>query len=232
MSRRILIVDDESQIRRFLRISLQANGFETVEARSGEEAISICARQTPDLVVLDLGLPDMDGIGVIRRLREWTAVPILVLSVRWAETEKVLALDSGANDYLTKPFGISELLARIRVIFRDAGGQDEEQAVLEIGALRVDRLRRQVTLGGTPVHLSPKEYALLNHLINKRGQVLTHQHLLREIWGEHHAGDTHYLRILVAHLRQKLMDDPSHPRYIVTEPGVGYRFKPEATEQP
>ncbi|MGE0487178.1 MAG: response regulator [Gammaproteobacteria bacterium] len=223
MSARILVVDDEAQIRKFLRISLEAAGYAIDEARTGTEALESCNAAPPDLVVLDLGLPDLDGVEVIARLREWSRVPILVLSVRSLEAQKVTALDVGANDYLTKPFGISELMARCRVLLRDQpAGEDEP--VIRSGALTIDRRSRRVSLGNEVVHLSPKEYALLNLLAEHRGRIVTHQQLLRAIWGERHVDDTHYLRVLVGHLRQKLDDDPAHPRYVVTEQGVGYRF--------
>jgi two-component system, OmpR family, KDP operon response regulator KdpE len=221
---RILVVDDEAQIRKFLRIGLEASAYVVSEARTGAEALAAASAGLPNLVVLDLGLPDMDGVDVIRRLREWASTPILVLSVRSAEAQKVTALDAGANDYLTKPFGVSELLARCRVLLRNQAGT-QDQAVLECGELSVDRPARVVHVAGVEIHLSPKEYALLNLLASNRGKILTHQALLRQIWGEAHERDTHYLRVLVGHLRQKLADDPAQPRYIVTEQGVGYRLR-------
>ena len=224
MNARVLIVDDEAQIRKFLRISLEANGYATLEARTGTETIARCAAQTPDLIVLDLGLPDLDGTAVIERLREWSTVPILVLSVRSGEADKVSALDAGANDYLTKPFGISELLARVRVLLRERTGGGADLPVIELGALVVDRSNRRVFLGGHEIHLSPKEYALLNLLAGHPGKVMTHHQLLREIWGSRHVDDTHYLRVLIGQLRYKLADDPARPTYILTEQGVGYRF--------
>lgn len=220
----VLIVDDEPQIRRFLRISLEAHGYRTLEARTGGEGLALCAEQQPALIILDLGLPDMDGRAVLRRLREWTALPIIVLSVRSDEGEKVAALDEGANDYVTKPFGISELLARIRVLLRDRERPAAEEPVFTAGALRVDLPARQVFLDGDEVRLSRKEWELLRLLVQHAGRVLTHQQILRSVWGPAHEAETHYLRVLVGHLRQKLGDDPSRPRFIVTEPGVGYRF--------
>lgn len=221
---RILVVDDEAQIRKFLRIGLEASAYAVSEARTGAEALSAASADLPNLIVLDLGLPDMDGVDVIRRLREWASTPILVLSVRSAEAQKVTALDAGANDYLTKPFGVSELLARCRVLLRNQVGTTD-QAVIACGELSIDRPTRVVRLAGTEIHLSPKEYTLLNLLASNRGKILTHQTLLRQIWGETHERDTHYLRVLVGHLRQKLADDPAQPRYIVTEQGVGYRLR-------
>ena len=221
---RILVVDDEAQIRKFLRIGLEASAYVVSEARTGAEALAAAGAGLPDLIVLDLGLPDMDGVDVIRRLREWASTPILVLSVRSTEAQKVTALDAGANDYLTKPFGVSELLARCRVLLRNQAGT-LDQAVLECGELSIDRPARVVRLAGVEVHLSPKEYALLNLLASNRGKILTHQALLRQIWGETHERDTHYLRVLIGHLRLKLADDPAQPRYIVTDQGVGYRLR-------
>lgn len=223
-SARILVVDDEASIRKFLRISLEASGYEVREARTGSDAVAQCREDPPDLVVLDLGLPDGDGVDVITHLREWTQMPVLVLSVRSSEAQKVAALDAGANDYLTKPFGVSELMARCRVLLRGLPDVPDEP-IVSLGDLVIDRPLREVRLGEREVHLTPKEYALLNLLASSHGKILTHQHLLRAIWGEAHTEDTHYLRVLVGHLRQKLGDDPAHPRYIVTEQGVGYRFR-------
>lgn len=220
----ILVVDDEAQIRKFLRISLEAHGYTVSEARLGGDALEICAAKSPDLVILDLGLPDMDGRSFIERLREWSPVPILVLSVRESETEKVQALDSGANDYVSKPFGIRELMARIRALLRGGGEADLRPSVFESNGLRVDLARREVFVDGEPVHLSNKEYQLLRLLVAQRGQVLTHPHILREVWGPGQQGETHYLRVLVGQLRQKLRDDPARPRFIVTVQGVGYRL--------
>lgn len=224
---RILIIEDEPQIRKFLRISLQAHGFTVQEARLGADGLAQCVAAPPDLVILDLGLPDMNGQDVIPRLREWSSVPIIVLSVRSDELEKVAALDAGANDYVTKPFGISELMARVRVSLRDRAEPEPEATTIRIGELNVDLPKRSVTLSGHPLHLSKKEYDLLRLFVTHAGRVLTHQQILRQIWGPPYERETHYLRVLVGHLRQKLGDDPARPRFIVTEQGVGYRFAAE-----
>ncbi len=220
---RILVVDDESQIRKFLRISLVAHGFAVIEAARGEDAIRKLAEEAPDLLVLDLGLPDIDGQEVIRRVREWSGVPILVLSVRDDESEKVLALEKGANDYVTKPFGIAELVARVRVLLRGRDAAAEE-AVYDRAGLRLDYAARRATVDDVEVRLTRKEFDLLRLLARNVGKVLTHDVLLREVWGERHAAETHYLRVHIGHLRQKLADDPGSPRFIATEPGVGYRL--------
>jgi two-component system KDP operon response regulator KdpE len=221
---RILVVDDEAQIRKFLRISLEANGYEVVEARTAQQCLDLRAETEPALIILDLGLPDMDGLSVIKRLREWSTTPILVLSVRSDEHEKVRALDAGANDYVTKPAGISELMARIRALLRSRPASEPEPAEYDFGELRMDMAQRQVQLKGRPVHLTRKEYTLLQRLVVNAGKVLTHDELLTEIWGPTYANDTHYLRVLVSALRHKIGDDPGNPRYIRTEPGIGYRF--------
>jgi len=221
---KILVVDDEPQIRKFLRISLNAHGYAVVEAARGEDGITQCATEQPDLVILDLGLPDIDGQRVIARIREWSKVPILVLSVRAGEDEKVRALNGGAYDYVTKPFGIAELIARIRVGLRVNVAEVVAPSTVSAGALVIDLPARIVTVNGEPVKLSKKEFEILRLLAVNAGRVLTHQHLLREVWGPAQAGENHYLRIYVGHLRQKLGDSPDNPRYIVTEPGVGYRF--------
>ena len=222
---RILVVDDEAQIRKFLRISLAAHGFEVIEAAGGEDGIARCATGQPDLVILDLGLPDLDGRQAIARIREWSRVPIIVLSVRTAEREKVAALDAGADDYVTKPFGIHELVARVRAVLRNrARDGAEPRAVLTVRDLTIDVPRRRVLLAGREVKLSRKEFALLRLLAQHPGRILTHQQLLREVWGPAQESATHYLRIYIGHLRQKLGDDPTRPRYISNEPGVGYRL--------
>jgi two-component system KDP operon response regulator KdpE len=224
---KILVVDDEPQIRRFLRISLGAYGYEVIEAGRGEEAVTKSALEKVDLVILDLGLPDIDGHAVIERIREWSEIPIIVLSVRSADVEKVKALDGGAGDYLTKPFSIAELMARVRAALRKRGDGKVREAVFTNGGLVVDLGRRRVTINGGDIKLSRKEYGILRMLTANPGRVLTHQQLLREVWGPAHLEDTHYLRIHVGHLRQKLGDDPSQPRYILTEPGIGYRLAEE-----
>ena len=220
----VLLIEDDAKIRRFLRISLEANDFEVTEARLGHDGIEQCAALEPDVVVLDLGLPDMDGRDVIERLREWSAVPIVVLSARADEAEKVGALDAGANDYVTKPFSITELMARLRVMVRSASIRGQESTNYRLGALDVDLVRRRVTSGGNELHLSRKEYDLLRLLVSHAGQVLTHQQILSSIWGDAHTEDTHYLRVLIGNLRQKLGDEPSRPTYIHTVQGVGYRL--------
>ncbi len=222
-SGKILVVDDEPQIRKFLRISLGAHGYEILEAPRGEEGIARCATEQPDLVILDLGLPDLDGQEVIVRIREWSDVPILVLSVRAGEDEKVRALNQGAYDYVTKPFGIAELLARVRVGLRRPA-LDAAPPVVRAGDIVIDLPAHAVTRAGTPLKLSKKEFDILRLLVLNAGRVLTHQYLLREVWGPAQAGETHYLRVYVGHLRHKLGDAPENPRYIITEPGVGYRF--------
>lgn len=224
---RVLVVDDESQIRQFLRISLKAEGFSVFEAGSGAEALAVFAREAPDILILDLGLPDMDGVEVLARLRETSRVPVIILSVRDHEQQKVRALNLGANDYVTKPFGIDELLARVRVHLRLLGqprsGQ-QESVVFEDDELSIDLSSRRITRAGQPVRLTPKEYAILERLVSSPGQLVTQTRLLEEIWGPTHTDHTHYLRIVIGRLRQKLGDDPTEQRYIETEPGVGYRF--------
>jgi two-component system KDP operon response regulator KdpE len=220
---RVLVVDDEPQIRRFLGIGLRAQGHEAVEAADGASALAALAGGGIDAVVLDLGLPDMDGVEVLRELRAWSNVPVIVLSARSREEEKVALLDAGANDYVTKPFGVQELMARLRVLLR-AEHEAEPAAALELGELRIDLPRRLLSVRGEAVTLTRKEWALLALLLRHRGRVLTQSQLLRELWGPTHAEDTHYLRILVAKLRAKLGDSAAEPRYIVTEPGVGLRF--------
>jgi two-component system KDP operon response regulator KdpE len=222
---RILVIDDEPQIRKFLRISLNAYGYEVIEAVRGEDGVAKSATETPDLVIVDLGLPDLDGQEVIARIREWSKVPIIVLSVRAAEAEKVAALDRGADDYVTKPFGIQELLARVRATLR--GRRQDGQpppTVVTIGDLSIDIPRRRVQVAGAEIRLSRKEFAILRLLTQHAGRIVTHQQLLREVWGPAHEHETHYLRIYIGHLRQKLGDDPADPRYISNEPGVGYRL--------
>ncbi len=221
---RILLVDDEAAIRKFLRIGLQAHGYQVLEADCGEAALRLAALEQPDLVVLDLGLPDLDGQEVLTRLREWSTVPVLVLSVRASEKDKVQALDNGANDYVSKPFGVQEFLARVRALLRSRPTSEKPAAALVSGPLRVDFAFRRVTLDDQEVSLTRKEYAVLEALARHAGMVVTQQQLLRDIWGPTHTEHSHYLRIVIAHLRQKLGDDPAAPRLIITEAGVGYRL--------
>ncbi len=223
----VLVVDDEAQIRRFLRISLEANGYRVDETNNGQDAIDKAAQLRPDLIILDLGLPDMDGFEVLKRLREWTKTPVIILSVRDENRDKISALDAGADDYLSKPFSVEELMARIRVAQRHAQ-PDQEEAVFTSGHLQVDLARRLVTVRGEPVKLTPTEYALLRLLIQHAGKVLTHRQILREVWGAEYVNETHYLRVYFAQLRQKLEDDPALPQIILTEPGVGYRLVEQA----
>jgi two-component system KDP operon response regulator KdpE len=221
---KILVVDDERRIRRFLNASL-GNCYTILEAENGEDAIRAAALNHPDLIILDLGLPDMDGTDVTRRLREWTDVPVIVISVRDSEQDKVDALDAGADDYLTKPFGISELLARIRVALRRSNKSEGESVTFQNDDLLVDFMKREVRVKERPVTLTPTEYSILRTLVNHAGKVLTHQQLIREVWGGNHEADSHLLRVNVSNLRRKIESDPLRPRHIITEPGVGYRLK-------
>ncbi|CAM5374284.1 response regulator [Pseudomonas fragi] len=220
----ILVIDDEPQIRKFLRISLVSQGYTVLEAATGADGLSQAALRQPDVLVLDLGLPDMDGQHVLREFREWSGAPVLVLSVRASEAQKVQALDGGANDYVTKPFGIQEFLARIRALLRQAPAGETRESALVLGPLTVDLAFRRVLLDGIEVALTRKEYAVLAQLARHPGRVITQQQLLKDIWGPTHTENSHYLRIVVGHLRQKLADDPTRPRFIVTEAGVGYRL--------
>jgi two-component system, OmpR family, KDP operon response regulator KdpE len=226
----LLLVEDDAQMRRFLRTTLSTHEYRILEAGTGKEALALAAAHTPDLIVLDLGLPDGDGIEVTRGLREWTKVPILVLSARAHDQDKVQALDAGADDYLTKPFSVPELLARLRVALRHAAMAStlEREPVLEFGDLRIDLAERRVQCAGVPVHLTRLEYKLLSSLVRHPGRVLTHAQLLREVWGPESQGQNHYVRVYMAHLRNKLETDPARPRRLLSEPGVGYRFQPEA----
>ncbi len=221
---KVLVVDDEPQIRRALRTSLEAHGHEVAAVGTGAEGVLAAAEQHPDLVLLDLGLPDMDGTEVIRRVRAFSEVPVIVLSVRESQTDKVAALDAGADDYVTKPFGMEELLARTRATLRRSGVDEPTQPVLTYGSLEIDLPKRLVTLDGAQVHLTPTEYGLLEALVTNPGKLLTHQWLLRRVWGQGYGTETTYLRTYVRALRKKLGDDASAPALIVTEPGVGYRW--------
>lgn len=221
----VLVIDDEPQIRRFLDISLRAQGYKVTLAASGGEGLKALAGQGADLVILDIGLPDMDGHQVLQEIRQWSKVPVVLLSVRSGEAEKVAALDAGANDYVTKPFGTQELMARLRAMLRQNVEVPEEPTIFDDGHLRIDLAMREVRIDGEPMILGRKEYALLALLLKYSGRVVTHPQILREIWGATHSKDTHYVRILVSKLRQKLQDDAVESRYIVTEPGVGLRFR-------
>jgi two-component system, OmpR family, KDP operon response regulator KdpE len=223
---RILVIEDEPEIRRFLRASLAANGFSVHEAETGRDGLRQASSTPPDVVILDLGLPDLDGLVVIEELRGWSRVPTIVLSARGQESDKIAALDAGADDYLTKPFSVGELLARLRVALRHSARSAEENAssVFVAGNLEVDLSRRQTRVAGEPVHLTPTEYRLLTLLIKNAGRVVTHRSLLKEVWGPDSTQEAHYLRVYVNQLRKKLGDSSVSPRLIMTEPGVGYRF--------
>jgi two-component system KDP operon response regulator KdpE len=220
---RILVIDDELQIRRMLKTALAGYGYHIAEASSGQEGLNQTAIFHPDMIILDLGLPDMDGVKVIRRLRDWTETPIIVLSVREHELEKIKALDAGADDYITKPFSIGELLARIRVALRHLA-KNEDEPVLDFGDLMLDIGRRKVMVKGNEIKLTPTEYEILKYLALQAGRVTTHRQLLRAIWGPNFEGETHYLRIYIGQLRRKIEADPSQPAFILTESGVGYRL--------
>ena len=220
---RIVIIDDEPQIRKFLDIALRTQHFKTVLCETAYKGLEVLASQGADLVILDLGLPDLDGKDVLKELRSWSSVPVIVLSVRADESEKVALLDAGANDYVTKPFSVQELLARVRVILRNRPVHNEEH-IYDDGYLKVDIMQRLVWLDQQPITLTRKEFQLLTLLMRYQGQLMTQPQLLKELWGPTHQDDTHYLRILVGKLRSKLGDDAVNPRYIVTEPGVGLRF--------
>lgn len=223
----VLVVEDEEQILKFLRAALESHGYRHAEARNGEEGLRQAATRSPDVVLLDLGLPDIDGLEVTRRLREWSAVPIVVLSARGRERDKVAALDLGADDYVTKPFGVGELLARVRAALRRSAAPERgaEQGVVEIRGLRMDLERRRVTSEGAEVHLTPIEYRLLALLARNAGRVMTHEQLLRQVWGPGYTEQKHYLRVYMGQLRHKLERDPARPKYLINEPGVGYRLR-------
>lgn len=226
---KILAIEDEQEIRRFLRVSLSHQGYQLIEAETGAAGIRKMAEEPPELVVLDLGLPDMDGLQVIEQIRSWSQVPIIVLSARGQEREKVTALDAGADDYLTKPFSMSELMARIRVALRHRSrvGPAGEESVFQVADLRVDLGARRVFVGESEVHLTPIEYRLLTTLVRHAGKVITHRQLLKEVWGPDSVEETHYLRVFTAQLRRKIETDPARPRLLLTEPGVGYRLASE-----
>jgi two-component system, OmpR family, KDP operon response regulator KdpE len=221
---RVLVVDDENAIRRYLRTALAAQGFSVYEATNGQEALNAVVEHHPDVIILDLGLPDFDGIEVTRRLREWSNTPIIILSVREAEQDKIAALDAGADDYLTKPFGTGELMARMRVVMRRLGVKPDEP-VLQVDHLKMDLSRRMVTINEEVVALTPTEYELLRLLLQNAGKVLTHRQLLRQVWGTAYESEMHMLRVNISNLRRKIEPDPTRPHYLITEPGVGYRIR-------
>jgi two-component system KDP operon response regulator KdpE len=226
---RVLVVDDEPQIRRAVRRALEADGLTVDVADTGEQALDRAAADPPDVIVLDLGLPGMNGDAVLRDLRGWSAAPVIVLTVEDAERAKIDALEAGADDYVTKPFSMAELTARVRVQLRRAAGLAAGEPVLETAGLRIDLARRVVTRGGVEVHLTPTEYDVLAFLVRNAGRVVTHRMILASVWGGEYVDATHYVRIHVSHLRRKLEADPDRPLLIRTEPGVGYRFEPEAS---
>ena len=221
---RILIVDDEAPIRRYLRTALGAQGFAVYEASDGREAIQSVVAHHPEIIILDLGLSDMDGIEVTRRLREWTQIPIIILSVREAENDKIAALDAGADDYLTKPFSAGELMARMRVALRRLSSRSDEP-ILQVEKLQMDVTRRLVTVDGQPITLTPTEYEILRLLLQNAGRVLTHRQLLRQVWGTAYESEMHLLRVNISNLRKKIEQDPGRPHYLLTEAGVGYRLR-------
>jgi two-component system, OmpR family, KDP operon response regulator KdpE len=229
MNLRILLVEDDPHIRRFLRATLVTQGYALLEVETGEEGLALAAAQVPDLILLDLGLPDMDGKEVIRRLREWSEIPIIVLTARGQEREKVASLDAGADDYLTKPFGVGELLARIRAAMRRVRMPEpgRVEQVLSLGDVTIDLERRKVTRGMEEINLTPIEFKLLSVLIRHRGKVVTHRQLLKEVWGPSYIEQNPYLRIVILNLRRKLEENPTQPHYLITEPGVGYRLRDE-----
>jgi two-component system KDP operon response regulator KdpE len=227
----ILVIEDDPPIQKFLRATLGSQGYQLIEAATARDGLMQAASRTPDLIILDLGLPDLDGVDLMRQLREWSTVPVIVVSARGKEQDKIVALDAGADDYLTKPFAVGELLARVRVALRHAASSRSEggEPVFTVGDLRVDLLHRQVTTAGKEVHLTPNEFKLLTMLVKHAGMVLTHRQLLKEVWGPGSGNETHYLRVYMNQLRQKLEQDPARPKYLMTEPGVGYRLATDPT---
>ena len=228
----ILLIEDERQMRRFLRVTLQSEAYGVLEAETAADGLTQAATRNPDVVLLDLGLPDMDGLEVIEKLRDWSAVPIIVISAREQEGDKIKALDKGADDYLTKPFGAGELLARIRAALRRAApkSHDQGEAVFVAEELRIDFLKRQVYCGTREVHLTPIEYRLLTVLVKNAGRVMTHRQILKEVWGPPYVEQTHYLRVFMNQLRKKIEADSTRPHFLLNEPGIGYRFKPNPDE--
>jgi two-component system, OmpR family, KDP operon response regulator KdpE len=225
----VLLIEDEPQMRRFLRTALESHDYRFVEAVTAREGLAQAAGRNPDAILLDLGLPDMDGVDLTRQLREWSKTPVIVVSARGREQDKIAALDAGADDYLTKPFAVGELLARLRVALRHAGaaGAGAAEPVFAVGDLAVDRAKRRVSVGGREVHLTPTEYKLLVTLVQYAGRVITQRQLLREVWGINATQHTHYLRVYMAQLRHKIEPDPARPQWLITEPGVGYRLRDE-----
>jgi two-component system KDP operon response regulator KdpE len=221
---RVLVVDDENAIRRYLRTALTAQGFVVYEASNGQETLNAVVENRPDVIILDLGLPDFDGIEVTRRLREWSQTPIIILSVREAENDKIAALDAGADDYLTKPFGTGELMARMRVVMRRLAGKSNEP-VLQVDDLKMDLSRRIVTVNENQIPLTPTEYEILRLLLQNAGKVITHRQLLRQVWGTAYESEMHMLRVNISNLRRKIEPNPSRPHYLITESGVGYRIR-------
>ena len=222
----VLIVDDEVQIRRLLRVTLEAAGYRVLEAANGPDGLAEAAQRNPDVIILDLGLPGMDGLTVLKRLREWSRAPVLVLSVQEGDVDKVSALDNGADDYMTKPFSTVELLARLRVVRRRAQ-PEADNAVFRSGHLEMDLAARRITVKGREIKMTPTEYSFLRLLARNAGKVVTHRQILKEVWGPAYGEQTHYLRVYVAHLREKLETDPARPELLLTEPGVGYRLAAE-----
>jgi len=228
----ILLVEDDPEIRRFLRATLVAEGYRVVESASGRRGALDAGTHKPDMAIVDLGLPDMDGLAVVRAIREWSPMPILIVSARSHERSKVEALDAGADDYVTKPFGVGELLARVRAALRSAVRQAAGQADLRLGSVRIDLEARRASREGVEIRLTPIEYRLLGALARHAGMVVTHRQLLTQVWGPSHAADTHYLRVYMKQLRDKLEGDPVRPRFLVTETGIGYRLVPEGVAAP
>jgi two-component system KDP operon response regulator KdpE len=223
----VLVIEDEAPIRRFLKLALTEHGYAFRESLTGKDGLQKAAFEKPDLIILDLGLPDIEGLDVIKQIREWSTTPIIVLSARGNDQDKVEALDQGADDYLTKPFSVAELLARMRVALRNAArlSPEPDSALFEVGNIKVDMLKRQVFVDDVEVHLTPIEYRLLIAMVQHAGKVVTHNQLLRKIWGESYSDESHYVRVFMAQLRRKLEQDSAHPRYLITEPGVGYRLR-------